>query len=297
MRTLNDAFLKDLKEGELAQLTDTVKSDPSLCLELRGHYINVYYRGRNLMRVERTGSGYKTSFRAKSQITLPGERESIDAWLRARPKLKQEIDRKENNERESQQTLLRENNFGKIARSTDYYVCDIEYQSRDPEYRSRRGQFDLIGVSWPSKSVSRKQSNDHRLVFVEMKYGDRALGRNAGVRKHVSDIDHYLSDQTRVYSLKQEMVGVFNQKRSLGLIDCGKDLGTFSDEKPMLLLVFVNHDPESETLRDILMFHPKSDHAELCIATASFMGYGLYDQGIHKIDEWQRRFTDYIHSP
>ena len=46
MRKLNDIFLNDLKEGgRLFPLTDAVKSDPSLCLELRGDYVNVYYRG------------------------------------------------------------------------------------------------------------------------------------------------------------------------------------------------------------------------------------------------------------
>jgi hypothetical protein len=42
----------------------------------------------------------------------------------------------------------------------------------------------------------------------------------------------YQEDAANVQALKDEMVGLFNQKRSLGLMNCGKDLGAFSDEPP-----------------------------------------------------------------
>ena len=42
-------------------------------------------------------------------------------------------------EREFQQLMVRDNNFGSIANSTDYYVCDIEYDSDN-------GRFDMIAV-------------------------------------------------------------------------------------------------------------------------------------------------------
>ena len=299
IRKLNDIFLNDLKEGgSLFALTDAVKSDSSLCLELRGDYVNVYYRGGNLMKVTQTGNGYnvffdENYFKAGGQTTLPDEREGVDAWLDVSPKLKQAIDRwlgeHRKDEREFQQLLLRDNNFGSIARSTDYYICDIEYQSG-------YGRFDLIAVHWPSKPAIRKQPNGRRLVFIEMKYGDGALEGSAGLHQHIRDVNSYLSDRTKVDDLKKDMVKVFNQKRDLGLIDCGKDLGSFSDESPILLLVFANHDPGKSKLRELLGSLPESPHAELCVATASFTGYGLYEQGIHKIDETWRRFGDYVYS-
>ena len=299
MRKLSDVFLNDLKEGgRLFPLTEAVKSDPSLCLELRGNYVNVYYRGGNLMRVAQAGTDYtvffdRNYFEAGRQTTLPDEREGVDAWLDISPELKQAIDRwlgkRRKDEREFQQVLLRDNNFGRVARSTDYYICDIEYQS---EY----GRFDLIAVEWPSKSAVRKQANGRRLVFIEMKHGDGALEGNAGLHKHIQDVNRYLSDQTKLSNLKQEMVEVFNQKREIWLIDCGKDLNSFSDESPMLLLVLANHDPGKQKLHELLRSLPESPHAELCIATASFMGYGLYEQGIHKMDEALGRFADYVYS-
>jgi hypothetical protein len=76
------------------------------------------------------------------------------------------------------------------------------------------------------------------------------------------------------------MVGVFNQKRSLDFVNCGNDLDAFSDEPPMLLLALVNHDPDSSKLRASLQDLPPSPHARVYLATACFMGYGLFDQAI-----------------
>ena len=65
MRSLGDSFLSALKDGCLAELTATVRSDATLCLELRGDYINVYYRGGNLMELRKSGQSageYAVSF-------------------------------------------------------------------------------------------------------------------------------------------------------------------------------------------------------------------------------------------
>lgn len=148
MHGLNDEFLDDLKGGVLAPLTKAVRSDTSLCLELRGGSINVYYRGGSLMKVKQSAKGYAVSFDEgyfEGNLPAPHIREEADVtnWLDVLPKLKQAIDqylgKHREDEREFQQILVRDNNFGSIARSTDYYICDIEYQSRD-------GRFDMIAV-------------------------------------------------------------------------------------------------------------------------------------------------------
>ena len=301
MRNLDDVFLKALRKGGyLHPLLDAVKSDPTLCLELRGKSANIYYRGGNLMKIEQLSSDDfilsfdENYFAASNKIDLPDSTD-VNAWIEVAPKLKRAMDqyfgKHGNDEREFQQLLLRENNYGRIARSTDYYICDIEYQNES-------SRFDLVAVHWPSKREKRRKTKDRRLVFIEMKYGDNALERSAGIKSHIEKVNKFLSDPDKLTNIKEEMVAVFNQKRCLGLLDCGKNLASFSsDEKPLLLLVFANHDPDSKRLCRALDALPDSPHAELRIATASFMGYCLYDQGIHTIDEARRRFSDYIYCP
>ena len=304
MRSLGDNFLSALKDGCLAELTATVRSDATLCLELRGDRVNVYYRGGNLMELRQGGQSageYFVSFdtnyfAAGEAIKLPGctirNLSDLDRWRAAWPGLKRAIDgwlssTQTNVEREFQQLVVRDNNFGAIARDTDYYVCDIEFQSE-------HGRFDMIAVHWPSESAVRKQAHDRPLVFVEVKYGDSAL---TNLHAHLRDVNDFAADPHRLARFKQDMVRVFNQKRELGLVDCGKDLQTFSGERPLLLLIFANHDPQKSVLSRLLRTLPASPHVDVHIATASFLGYGLYEQCVHSVPTVLERFSDYVLAP
>ena len=291
MRSLNSKFIDDLKQGVLSPLLDAVKSDKSLCLELRGDSVNVYYRGGSLMKITQYAQSYTASFdenyfRSGKQAHLRSleirRQEDVEKWLELSPQFKHAMDcyfgRHQWNEREFQQLIVRDNNFGASARSTDYYICDIEYASMGM-------RFDMIAVHWPSTSAQRKKQYDRRLVLVEMKHGDNALKGNAGLHKHIIDVNDYLSDSGDLQKLKEDMREVFNQKCDLGLIKCQRNLISFSDEKPLLLLAFANHDPEKSALDQLLEKLPSNPHIDMRIATASFLGYALYDQGICTIEE------------
>ena len=300
MRKLDDVFLRALREGgNLHPLLTAVKFDLTLCLEMRGYFINIYYRGGSLMKVEQRSNGDfifsfdEKYFAASNRIELP-DCTDVNAWIEVSPKLKRAMDqwfgKYKKDESEFQQLLLRENNYGRIANSTDYYICDIEYQSGN-------SRFDMVAVHWPSKGPKRRKTEDRRFVFIEMKYGDDAIKGSAGIKSHIEKVNDFLSDPDKLENLKKDMITVFNQKRHLKLLDCANDLMSFSDEQPLLLLVFANHNPDSKRLCRELDALPDSPHAELRVATASFMGYGLYDQGIHTIDETRKRFSDYVYCP
>ena len=286
MRRLEPEFLNALKKGDLLPLLKLVRDDSSLCLELRGDYINVYYRGGNLMKVDHRSSGTHFDFDEDYGAERPEATAGADAWLAAVPRLKHAMDQhegrgKSRSEREAQQLLLRENNFGRVAQSTDYYICDIEY-------RAEQGQFDMVGVHWPSTRTDRKNATDRRLVFVEVKYGEGALDGTSGVASHIRHITKFLSDADRVRSFKEDMVKVFNQKRALGLIKCDKDLGTFGDDSD-ILLVLINQDPDASKLRNVLQGLPESPkNAEVLVANSSPMGYGLWESRMSPLDVYIR---------
>ena len=220
-RGLSPKFLDDLQGGLLSPLLGRVKADHTLCLELRADYINVYYRGGNVMKVSRADGGYAVSFDNKyfqgtdQPFPMPPARvrepDDVTAWLGALPRLKQAMDiffgSHAKGEREIQQLLLRDNNLGGVAHDTDYYVCDIEYASD-------HGRFDLVAVRWLSTPAERKKQEGHRLVLAEVKVGDGALEGTAGLHAHIEDVNDHLADPSNVAGLKLEMVRVFNQKRA-----------------------------------------------------------------------------------
>jgi len=71
MRKLEDHFLEDLKTGLLNALLNYVKADNTLDLEIRENYINIYYRGGNLLRVKWIRSTYNYFFDEKYLTQSP----------------------------------------------------------------------------------------------------------------------------------------------------------------------------------------------------------------------------------
>ena len=113
VRHLDNEFMEDLKQGRLRGLLDMVISDSSLCLELRGRAVHVYYRGGLLIEVERKRDSYSLNFdgnyfKGSKGVDLPEPHDS-GAWLELAPRLKNAIDRhpSSKDEREFQQVLLR----------------------------------------------------------------------------------------------------------------------------------------------------------------------------------------------
>ena len=126
---------------------------------------------------------------------------------------------------------------------------------------------------------------------MEVKYGDSALGN---LHAHVADINDFAKDPLRLADFKEDMVRVFNQKQELGLVNCGNKLESFGNQKPLLLLMLANHDPQKSALTRLLNSLPASPHVHVSIATASFLGYGLYDQCVHPVQTVLEQFGDYV---
>ena len=65
MRLLSNSFMNDLVDhsGFLFPLLDRVKKDQTLMLAIRDGYINIYYRGGNLLRIrEKSANTYEAAF-------------------------------------------------------------------------------------------------------------------------------------------------------------------------------------------------------------------------------------------
>jgi hypothetical protein len=285
MRYLSHQFMDHLGDnnGFLNPITKRLRQDTTLDLQIRNDYINIYYRGGNLMKLSLVAETYiakfDTKYRKDPSLHLPNlpevlkTRRDVIRWVDAFQHLKLLMDvyfsTGKGAEREAQQLIVRDNNRGKMGTATDYFICDIEY--------ARKGaRFDLIGVHWPSTGVDRKRQKGHRLVLMELKFGDGSLQGTAGVKKHANDFGAFLDDGQAVAAMKEEMTACFNQKRELKLINCPKHLISFSDEPPLLMLILANHDPDSTKLRNLMDVVPDHMH----FATANFMGYGLFEPAV-----------------
>jgi len=300
--------MTDLKEGGLLNpLLERVKKDHTVCLEIREDYINIYYRGGNLIKIERKDNyvpwfdkHYCINKNVRVINKLPKKlcaKTDVNAWVSAIPNLKEVMDFwfgiNPKEEREFQQLFLRENNGFTIGNSTDYFIIDIEYDNHCG------ARFDLVAIEWESEGSVRKLQKQYspKLTFIEMKYGDNALTGKSGILNHIEDFKEYLNKHG-LDPIRDEMVLLFKQKRALGLIpalaDNKNNIKKFSDKTDFVFLL-ANHDPASSKLKSVFDELSKSDLVNdlginLKFCTSNFMGYGLYKQNIYPFAEFVDKF-------
>ncbi len=142
MREINSIFIEDLLKGKLSFFLNKVKNNRELCLEVRKNYVNIYYRGGNLLKISQYKNEYRFHFDSKYclnkgndlnylQLSSMSSREiddykknfdlmiaEMDSWFSIKPKA----------EREFQHNLLKVNKD----------IIDIEYQIK------RSSRFDML---------------------------------------------------------------------------------------------------------------------------------------------------------
>lgn len=294
-RVVSKAFADDLKLGKLSALLARIKEDDTLMLALRDGYINIYYRGGNLLKIEQKGSGSKyiatfdTKYNKKNASPLPVQfpypinneadsRTLVDAI----PALKYAMDRyfsqHRKAEREFQQLVARENNCSPISNETEYFIVDIEVAGALPNAR-----FDMLAVRWLRDE--RKKQGALVPVLIEMKYGSKALEGDSGLNEHMEDAISLRADKKSWESLRKALEDQTNQLDYLGLLHFNratavKRLEIDPKATPELVFMLANYNPASTKLPKFLaaMEELTADENgyDLLFFVSSFAGYGMH---------------------
>jgi hypothetical protein len=223
---------------------------------------------------------------------VPALKDTMDLWFGENPK----------DERALQQLVVWENNDSPWANGTDYFILDIEYDSRKGNStKGEGGRFDLIALRWESSPAARslRGKEKPKLVVVEMKAGDGALKGTAGLQDHVRVLERFAGVSARRQAFINEMIGVFNQKHKLGLIKrlsprkgmkAGDDILKPNDVATDLdlMLLLAGHDPASKKLGNEL--RSLNTKLSILVCTANFMGFGLYKENVHALPDFLLRY-------
>ena len=148
MRKISGNFLSCLKSGFLSSITDKVKTDQDLDLEIREDYVNVYYKGNSLLNLTETGSSrYKVEidkkFREGLDLPVELDESTVSSFVRrcSTHQRKNIVKHgKRSLELEYEQLIIRANNF-EPRNNTEYFIVDRQYVAKE-------GRFDLSGIYW-----------------------------------------------------------------------------------------------------------------------------------------------------
>lgn len=242
MRGINERFINDLTTGCLSWFLQQVKKRDTFALEIRQDYINIYYRGGSALRITQKRSGYRFEFDEKYCIDEKGcpakeKRAQIktyksledyldnfdfflsemDNWFCKHPKA----------EREMQHNLIKLN-------TSDFCILDIEYAgSYTSGDKRRRFRFDMIAVS------------NGKLVIVENKNGEAAMGGKSGIATHYNDICAIIDNDESRAVLTGSIVNISENKKALGLPSAD-----ITGEEIELLFVVFNPNDRSKMLEN-----------------------------------------------
>lgn len=296
-------FLQE--DGTLHSVLERVKKDHTLMFAIRENYVNIYYRGGDILRItEKTHGSYRAEFNDeydKCDYGLPDSpslikaREDAEKWIISFPYRKTVMDEyfstHEKTEREFQQLIARENNQSVISNESEYFITDIEFA--DNELKAR---FDMTSICWPASR--RKTGNNCRAALIEMKYGDAAIKGTSGLIKHLEDMTALISDKDRYSQLLNMMENQFNQLDQLGLLNFNKGTSEAKvkldpTEKPEVIFMLANHNPRSSKLKDILddpemVNYEGSSLFDLRFFVASYSGYGMHVRNMLPLSEFRR---------
>lgn len=274
MRKLSNSFVKKLNK-ELKPLMDYVLQDKELDLQIRDNYINVYYQGGNILKINPRSFEFdkfyfytdcnmerKTHLLKKAEDGDDKAKHIIDDLDKKRDNLMRNLSYPLNHLKVecyfSQAKSIMEkweetlNDTLKISHKekqeqqqiaianrndTDYVVLDLEYAV------SRRSEFAYNGGK--GKKVPRFDIiaiHNGQLVVIELKKGMDATDGLSGVDSHIDCFNHTIGrDEKGIFI--EEMKGLLKQKQDLGILD--KSL-KINSAKPQFIFAFADKNKEDK---------------------------------------------------
>lgn len=263
----NEKFIKSLKLGKLKEMLTIVNNDVDLDVQIRKDYLNIYYKGGNIAKINSEDSVEfdmfyfylnmkntpKKEIENKSEIinSLKENRNTLIKKFKAGNYREYFIDAKkamdkwfkinDKPERMEQHKLAINNTY----LESDYTILDLEYQvstlsefacSYIPKDNEKpiEPKFDIITIN-----------RDGKVCVMELKKGIKALQNKSGLKEHWECYKHSIGKNHQPFI--EEMKRVLKQKKELGLID---ELLEIKSDVPEFMFAYAYDDKETGEQQD-----------------------------------------------
>ncbi len=281
MRKLSGPFLDCLKSDFLSEITEYVRRDHDLNLEIRDSYINIYFKGNSLLKLAKTSSPFRykaeihEKFMEGIKLSLDFTEITVPRFIKSIPLIKENIIKhgKKSLEIEYEQMLIRANNY-EHNNNTEYFIVDRQYVVKE-------GRFDLTGVYW--KTNGRKRNQEVPVCLMELKFA---------LNKDIRDIHNQLARyyepiKRNAANIAEELEIIFRQKLELKLYDQPVDrldamktlLFSRDINKFQFILIMVDYNRNSSLLDlESIKKLPFADQIKVF-----YTGFGMWHHNVNSI--------------
>lgn len=310
-RALLPEFFERFKTGDLSALVEVLTTSSHLMMNLRGDYATIYYKGLRVLEIRANGSfGITREYVLISDIIespifskyisnlddpdyfkldIPSGDNfpwfdfftfvmaGIDKWRSSHS---------EKCEKDIQQRIAMENNSFGDASATDYFIIDTEYVE---EGNGKGGRFDAIALKW-SRAMRAAHNYCPTLALIEVKNATGAIEGKSGIKKHLEDIEKFAVTDDFYNDLEL----MISQMRELYLINIPgeTELKFNRSEKPQFIFALANYNQRSELLWRNVAKMTEPEKYDLRFATSSFIGYGLFEEGMLTLEQFKSRMPE-----
>ena len=264
---------KKLTEGEYKEIIEFAsKRENELDVQIRDNYLNVYYRGGNLLRIHPRSLFFDEFYFHRGAKSLrkthlieranSGDRACVALWesyIKQRDdmlnilkksgsveeystKMKKIMDEWENDlhtidishDEKNEQQQISMNNRG----TTSYTVVDLEYAVSTTSSFHYDGKLEKKVPRFDIIAVDKAG----QLYVIELKTGLGAIDNDSGIGPHMNCFEHTIGrDQSNLFL--SEMTELLKQKKDLNLID--KKIKIDAKKKPQFIFAFSDKSGEN----------------------------------------------------
>mgnify|MGYP001102406019 FL=1 len=285
MRKLSDTFLQDLKSGFLSGLMARVRQDIDLDLEIRQDYLNIYYKGNSLLKLQEICPGqYRVVIHPKlsgnTQFQDLTGQATADLFLAQIPQIKENILQhgKSSLEIEYEQLIIRANNC-ESRNNSEYFIVDRQVTA------GKAGRFDLTGFYWPRKGRRRDQVVSACLFEVKFALNRDIQDVHQQLERYyqaVKERPDEIAAQTQTMLRQKLELGLFKQPperlAALKTLTLSPDLNNYR-----FILLLVDYNPNSQLFaRSTLARLPFASQVRVL-----HTGFALWDSNLLPVTEIQ----------
>ena len=262
MREIDNRFIDDLLGGKLVFFFDRVKNNRDvLSLEVRDGYINIYYRGGSLLRIEQKKRYGKYAMKFDAKYCK--NKKNCDNY-----RLLADLDRDD--------VEAFEKHFDLMMREMDSWFLEHPKAERDYQHDLLLGNPEIIDIEYQIRTEMRLDMlyfSGDTLYIIENKFGNGAIGGKSGLSEHYRDMCRLLDDETVREEMLQSVCRISQAKRARGLTD--RIIERDKIKNVEILFLLADYIPKGKALANELAKMNGSVSAKLLTIDSSRVGIDI----------------------